>query len=166
MAMRKDVAPRHRAWSAVAAAALVCLMGGGVALAASNAGSSAASTAKDEATTSAASLAETHKALGADLDEAAQQNASSAGDSAAAASAAQVGTREFCLSCHDWDQIVDSTILAGDVTVYNKQGLYNVHDNHRGLVNCSDCHKTEGTSTLGCVNCHNLDLPEGWEGYK
>ena len=77
-----------------------------------------------------------------------------------------VGTREFCLSCHDWDSIVDSTILNGDVTVYRKDGLYNVHDNHRGFVNCNDCHSMHETSTLVCVDCHYLDLPEGWDGFE
>ena len=80
-------------------------------------------------------------------------------------SANTVGTREFCLQCHDWDAIVDSTVLTGDVTVYNKTGMYNVHDNHNGLVNCSDCHTIEGESVLGCINCHYMDVPAGWHGF-
>lgn len=76
-----------------------------------------------------------------------------------------VGTREFCLQCHDWDAIVDSTVFTGDVTVYNKTGMYNVHDNHNGLVNCSDCHTIDGESTLVCLNCHYMDVPAGWHGF-
>ena len=55
--------------------------------------------------------------------------------------------------------------LPGDVTVYNKQGQYNVHDNHNGLVDCKDCHTIDGTSNLVCVTCHYMELPEGWEGF-
>lgn len=78
-----------------------------------------------------------------------------------------VGTREFCLSCHSWESIAYTTLLPGDVTVYNKQGLYNVHDNHNGLVDCSECHTVEegATAALGCVTCHYMELPEGWEGF-
>lgn len=77
-----------------------------------------------------------------------------------------VGTREFCLECHDWDKIVDSTELKGDVTIYNPEGLYNVHDNHRGDENCSSCHSMHETSTLHCVECHYMELPDGWDGFE
>lgn len=109
-----------------------------------------------------------HQQLGIDLEATATdaQAALTDGSTLADKSAATLGTREFCLSCHDWDSIVDSTELSGDVTVYNKQGVYNVHDNHNGLVDCSDCHKVDGTaSTLGCVSCHYMELPEGWVGF-
>ena len=111
-----------------------------------------------------------HKQLGYDLAAMADEASAALGNDATPLekSAATLGTREFCLQCHDWDAIVDSTELAGDVTVYNKQGLYNVHDNHNGLVDCSDCHAVDGsgTSTLGCVNCHYMELPEGWIGFN
>ena len=109
-----------------------------------------------------------HQGLGLDLEKvAADAQAALAQDAAPVEkSAATLGTREFCLGCHDWDSIVDSTMLPGDVTVYNKQGLYNVHDNHNGLVNCSDCHSIDGTkSTLSCVGCHYMELPAGWTGF-
>ncbi len=122
------------------------------------------------AASAAADVLTFHKQLGYDL-------ATMAADATAALdknatpvekSTATLGTREFCLQCHDWDAVVNSTELAGDMTVYNKQGLYNVHDNHNGLVDCSDCHAVDGsgTSTLGCVNCHYMELPEGWVGFN
>lgn len=109
-----------------------------------------------------------HQQLGLDLQATADdaQKALTDTSSPTEKSAATLGTREFCLSCHNWDDIVNSTSLAGDVTVYNKQGQYNVHDNHNGLVDCSDCHKVDGTtSTLGCVGCHYMELPKGWVGF-
>ena len=109
-----------------------------------------------------------HQQLGFDLEATAEeaQKALTENSTLVEKSAAKLGTREFCLGCHDWDAIVDSTMLAGDVTVYNKQGQYNVHDNHNGLVDCSDCHKVDGGgSTLGCVGCHYMELPEGWVGF-
>lgn len=87
-------------------------------------------------------------------------------DEAPDSSELNVGTREMCLSCHDWDKIVDGTILVGEKTVYDPEGTYNVHDNHRGDVNCSECHSMHETSTLHCVECHYLELPEGWDGYE
>jgi len=76
------------------------------------------------------------------------------------------GTREMCLSCHSWERIVDETVLAGDVSIYNTKGLYNVHDNHRGDVDCGECHSMHETQTLNCVWCHYMELPEGWDGFK
>lgn len=140
-------------------AAVLCTAGVGIALAgapetpASNEGGSA-------------DVVALHEGMGFSFDELAQSAAKDAA-TPAKKSLATVGTREFCLQCHDWDAIVDSTVLPGDVTVYNKQGLYNVHNNHNGDVNCSDCHSVEGegTSTLGCVTCHYMELPKGWEGF-
>lgn len=79
-----------------------------------------------------------------------------------------IATREFCLNdgCHSWEKIVDTTILDGDKTVYNPEGLYNVHDNHRGDVDCGQCHSMHGQPTLNCVQCHYMDLPEGWDGFE
>lgn len=79
-----------------------------------------------------------------------------------------LATREFCLNegCHSWEKIVDSTVLNGDKTVYNPEGLYNVHDNHRGDVDCGQCHSMHGQPTLNCVQCHYMELPEGWDGFE
>lgn len=81
---------------------------------------------------------------------------------------ADAGTREACLACHtDWDAIVASTAdMAGTVTVYNKTGVYNPHDNHRGDVNCGECHKMHESSRLLCVECHNMEVPQGWIGFE
>ena len=79
-----------------------------------------------------------------------------------------IATREFCLNdgCHSWEKIVDTTVLDGDKTVYNPEGTYNVHDNHRGDVDCGECHSMHGQPTLNCVECHYMDLPEGWDGFE
>ncbi len=79
-----------------------------------------------------------------------------------------LATREFCLNdgCHSWEKIVDTTILDGDQTIYNPEGKYNVHDNHRGDVDCGQCHSMHGQPTLNCVQCHYMDLPEGWDGFE
>lgn len=79
-----------------------------------------------------------------------------------------LATREFCLNegCHSWDTIVDSVILDGDQTIYNPEGKYNVHDNHRGDVDCGQCHSMHAQPTLNCVYCHYMDLPEGWDGFE
>lgn len=80
-----------------------------------------------------------------------------------------VGTREMCLRCHgsQWDTIVDSTSSwAGTQTVYNPSGTYNPHNNHRGDENCGDCHKAHQSSNLYCVECHNLTVPNGWNGFE
>ena len=144
-------------------AAAVCTAGIGVALASST---EAPTDQAAETTAGPANVVAFHRELGFDFDELAKA-AQKENPTAAEKSAATVGTREFCLSCHDWDAIVDSTLLPGDVTVYNKQGLYNVHDNHNGEVDCSDCHDVSGggTSELGCVSCHYMELPEGWHGF-
>ncbi|MCI8424745.1 MAG: cytochrome c3 family protein [Adlercreutzia sp.] len=79
-----------------------------------------------------------------------------------------IATREFCLNdgCHSWEKIKDSTILEGESTVYNPEALYNVHDNHRGEENCGTCHSMHGQPELQCVQCHYLEMPEGWIGFE
>lgn len=140
----------------VALTTVACTAGIGAALASS----------ADTPTAGPANVVAFHEELGFSFDELAKA-ATKDSMTAAEASAATVGTREFCLSCHDWDAIVNSTLLPGDVTVYNKKGLYNVHDNHNSLVDCSDCHSIDGgdTSTLGCVSCHYMELPTNWIGF-
>lgn len=141
---------------ALAAGSLICAMGVGIAI--------AADTPEKEAS-GATNVVAFHETMGLSFDSMVEPIAADMTASEIATNT--VGTREFCLSCHDWDAIVDTTLLPGDVTVYNKQGLYNVHNNHYGEANCSECHTVnEGeAATLGCVSCHYLDLPEGWEGF-
>lgn len=80
------------------------------------------------------------------------------------------GTRGFCMrsGCHDdWDGIVAATSgWTGTVTVYNRTGIYNPHDNHRGDADCGDCHKVHEQQDLTCVTCHNMEVPAGWKGYR
>ena len=161
---RTSDGPRRsgRAALGIALATFACTVGVGVALASAPEAPEAPEAPAAEIPGSA-NVSEFHAGMGFDF-------AALAGEvtddmTPAEVAKATVGTREFCLSCHDWDKIVDATSLPGDVTVYNKQGLYNVHDNHNGLVNCSDCHTVDGTSSLVCVTCHYMELPEGWEGF-
>lgn len=145
----------------VAFAMLACTAGLGMALATTPEAPEATGA---ETAGGSADVVTFHQGLGFDFAELAGEVTEDM--TPAEASKATVGTREFCLQCHDWDAIVDATCLPGDVTVYNKQGLYNVHDNHNGLVDCKDCHSVDGgASTLVCVQCHYMELPEGWEGF-
>lgn len=79
------------------------------------------------------------------------------------------GKRATCMvaGCHDnWDAIEAATgAWAGKVTVYNPTGVYNPHANHRGDADCGDCHKMHSPQFLTCAQCHDIDMPEGWEGY-
>ena len=81
-----------------------------------------------------------------------------------------VGTRDFCTraGCHDdWEAVVEATSAwQGTKTVYNPEGIYNPHDNHRGDGDCGDCHQAHGQSKLYCVECHNMEVPEGWIGFE
>ncbi|NTW29584.1 MAG: cytochrome c3 family protein [Coriobacteriia bacterium] len=78
-----------------------------------------------------------------------------------------IGTREFCLSCHDWDEIVEATSdWTGKVTVYNTTGIYNPHNNHRGDADCLSCHSMHSQSILKCAECHEVAVPDGWLGYE
>lgn len=157
-------APRRvskRAAITAALGTLLCTAGLGAALASADAPQKA-----EDTTAGPANVVAFHENLGFSFDDLAKA-ATKDVMTPAEKSLATVGTREFCLQCHDWDAIVDSTLLPGDVTVYNKQGLYNVHDNHNSEVNCSDCHSVDGgeTSTLGCVVCHYMELPANWVGF-
>lgn len=79
------------------------------------------------------------------------------------------GTRTTCMTsgCHDdWDTIVEATSdYAGTVAVYNKTGIYNPHENHRSPADCGECHKAHSPQVMTCAECHNVEVPEGWEGY-
>lgn len=81
-----------------------------------------------------------------------------------------IGTRAFCSGqgCHDdWESIVEATSdYTGTVTVYNRDGIYNPHSNHRGNSDCGDCHKVHGQSELKCAECHEVKVPDGWLGYE
>lgn len=112
-----------------------------------------------------------HKALGktcADCHEDETMTLVGSFDEVAQPAADNAATREFCLNegCHNWDNIKDSTILDGESTVYNPDAKYNVHVNHRGEENCGTCHSMHGQSELKCVECHYLDMPEGWIGFE
>ncbi|MGV8084196.1 MAG: cytochrome c3 family protein [Coriobacteriia bacterium] len=68
-------------------------------------------------------------------------------------------TREFCLQsgCHDNDDIVEATVDWG-----GDEGV-NPHDSHQGQLDCYNCHSVHHTSVMYCNQCHNWEVPEGWE---
>jgi hypothetical protein len=80
-----------------------------------------------------------------------------------------IGTREFCLDCHDIQEIMAATDdYAG---LYERgvstgfQGLakgLNPHRSHMENLQCGDCHQMHQESVMQCNECHYLPLPEGW----
>ncbi len=67
-----------------------------------------------------------------------------------------IATTDFCLQCHNKDDIVAAT------ADYNGNVGYNPHESHNGTLECGDCHSMHGTSTLYCNSCHDLGTPDGW----
>ena len=67
------------------------------------------------------------------------------------------GTREFCLECHDMDEVKSETNF--EVT--------NPHDSHHGDLECYTCHSMHQESEVSCQQCHTLDwsddLDEMWK---
>ena len=87
----------------------------------------------------------------------------------AQASDETLGTREFCLRCHDdgdaadgkdWDEIVSDTADWGGY------GGANPHKSHNGDQECSECHSAHGTSVMACNECHGFEVPDGWDQPK
>lgn len=71
----------------------------------------------------------------------------------------QIGTSEFCEECHDYEAVTALTENWG-----GEEGV-NPHASHNGKLDCFNCHKMHlEESTLYCNQCHNLEVPEGWEG--
>jgi hypothetical protein len=92
-----------------------------------------------------------------------------AGDFTTPLAASGIGTKEFCLSCHDWDKTMATTddyagLYARGIST-GFQGLtkgLNPHRSHMEDVDCGDCHSMHGTSVMQCNECHYLPLPDGW----
>jgi len=67
-----------------------------------------------------------------------------------------IGTREFCLKCHDFDKIKTQTDFSES----------NPHDSHNGQQDCNLCHNMHRQSKVMCSQCHNFDwinkLDESW----
>ncbi|MDR0347312.1 MAG: cytochrome c3 family protein [Coriobacteriales bacterium] len=92
-----------------------------------------------------------------------------AGDFKQPMEASGIGTREFCLECHDMDDIMEATDdYAG---LYERgisigfQGLakgLNPHRSHMENLQCGDCHQMHRPSVMQCNECHYVPLPEGW----
>ncbi|MDR3053380.1 MAG: cytochrome c3 family protein [Coriobacteriales bacterium] len=92
-----------------------------------------------------------------------------AGDFTTPLAASGIGTKEFCLDCHDWDKVMEAT---DDYSGLYERGIstgfqgltkgLNPHRSHMEDVDCGDCHSMHGTSVMQCNECHYLPLPEGW----
>jgi hypothetical protein len=70
----------------------------------------------------------------------------------------KTGTRDFCLACHDNDEIKAATVnYAGTAR--------NPHDSHYGdALECYTCHRAHRVSTMYCNECHpDIKGPSGWE---
>jgi nitrate/TMAO reductase-like tetraheme cytochrome c subunit len=67
------------------------------------------------------------------------------------------GTREFCLDCHDFDEVKSKTDFEQS----------NPHDSHNGEQECNTCHNMHQESQVMCEECHTFDwteeLDEGWK---
>lgn len=64
------------------------------------------------------------------------------------------GTNEFCLQCHDREEILANT---ADLSRNpHEEGVHNANA-------CGDCHSVHGTSTYTCASCHMVTVPDGWE---
>lgn len=67
-------------------------------------------------------------------------------------------TRQFCLKsgCHDDAKIVAETANYGGAKGYNP------HNPRHGKLQCYQCHRMHGASSLFCNKCHQLKTPQGW----
>lgn len=70
----------------------------------------------------------------------------------------KIGTRDFCMECHD-----DAEMKAATEN-YNGTSR-NPHDSHYGdTIECYSCHRVHRTSTMYCNECHpDISGPSGWE---
>jgi hypothetical protein len=80
-----------------------------------------------------------------------------------------IGTRGFCLDCHEMEAIISATDDYSGVSAAGVAGAYNglnngvnPHQSHMGELQCDSCHSMHGESVLTCNECHFLPLPEGW----
>lgn len=72
----------------------------------------------------------------------------------------KLGTKEFCLKCHG-----SYAKLAELTANYDPDSGRNPHESHNGELECYNCHKSHGESSLYCSQCHSdMKIPEGWEG--
>jgi nitrate/TMAO reductase-like tetraheme cytochrome c subunit len=72
----------------------------------------------------------------------------------------KIATKEFCLKCHgSYDKLAKLTAN------YDPDSGRNPHESHNGELDCYNCHKSHGQSTLYCSQCHSdMKIPDGWEG--
>ena len=66
-----------------------------------------------------------------------------------------LATEDFCMRCHERDEIVAAT-----TDVLGSSGA-NPHAAHQAT-ECGDCHSAHGTSKVMCNSCHVFEVPEGW----
>lgn len=92
-----------------------------------------------------------------------------AGDFTTPLAASGIGTKEFCLDCHDWDKVMAAT---DDYSGLYERGIstgfqgltkgLNPHRSHMEDLDCGDCHSMHGPSVMQCNECHYIPLPDGW----
>jgi hypothetical protein len=73
----------------------------------------------------------------------------------------KTGTREFCLECHDSEEIKSATVAYGG-------SARNPHDSHYGdQLECFTCHRVHRPSVMYCSECHqDIVAPETWEDVR
>ena len=69
----------------------------------------------------------------------------------------KIGTREFCLACHDYQDAIAATVN------YNGSSR-NPHDSHYGdSIECYSCHRGHRESVMFCNSCHpDISGPPTW----
>lgn len=58
------------------------------------------------------------------------------------------GTIDFCLDCHDFNEVKAKTDFAG----------YNPHDSNHGILSCNSCHNVHRDSEVKCQQCHTDEV--------
>jgi nitrate/TMAO reductase-like tetraheme cytochrome c subunit len=69
----------------------------------------------------------------------------------------KIGTREFCLACHDNEETIQATVN------YNGTAR-NPHNSHYGdAIECYSCHRAHRESVMYCNSCHpDIKGPDTW----
>lgn len=65
--------------------------------------------------------------------------------------------KKDCLSCHPRESVEAAT------ADYGGESGVNPHAAHTEAYDCMVCHSITGVSSLKCNECHDWELPEGWE---
>jgi Nitrate/TMAO reductases, membrane-bound tetraheme cytochrome c subunit len=66
----------------------------------------------------------------------------------------KLGTRKFCLTCHNFEDLKAATNFADS----------NPHDSHQGEQDCNLCHNMHQQSQVMCTQCHTFDWMKDLDG--